>query len=48
MNEAIAVEGDRAHALWYLDCPCVFRAGNPAGVEGSGFINGRYWTEYVR
>ena len=48
MNDVIDIDGDSATASWYVDVPCVFRAGNPTGVEGSGFINGRYQEEYVR
>jgi hypothetical protein len=48
MNEVIDVDGDTARASWYVDCPCDFRAGNPLGMSGSGFINGRYQEECRR
>lgn len=48
MNEVIDIDGDCATAIWYVDVPCTFRVGNPTGVQGSGFINGRYEEEYVR
>ncbi|RLA44354.1 MAG: hypothetical protein DRR42_20580 [Gammaproteobacteria bacterium] len=48
MNDVIDISGDTATGLWYVDVPCVFRVGNSTGVEGSGFINGRYQEEYVR
>ena len=35
-------------ASWYIDCPSDFIPGNPTGVEGSGFIAGRYQEEYIR
>lgn len=48
MNEVIDVDGDTAKATWYIDCPGTFRAGNPLGIDGSGFIAGRYEEEYRR
>lgn len=48
MNEVIEVEGDEAVAFWYVDCPCVFRGGNPTGHSGSGFICGRYQERFIR
>ncbi len=48
MNEVIDIDGDTATALWYIDCPATFRPGNPSGLEGSGFIAGRYAEEYIR
>jgi hypothetical protein len=48
MNEVIDIDGDTATAMWYIDCPATFRQGNPAGLEGSGFIAGRYAEEYIR
>ena len=47
-NEVIDINGDTATAMWYIDCPATFREGNPTGVEGSGFIAGRYQEDYVR
>ncbi len=48
MNEVINIEGDTATAHWYIDCPAVFREGNPTGIVGGGFIAGRYEEEYRR
>ena len=48
MNDVIDIAGDTATATWYCDVPCTFREGNPTGVVGSGFINGRYQEEYRR
>lgn len=48
MNDVIDIDGERANALWYLDCPVVFRPGNALGIEGSAMIAGRYQEEYVR
>ena len=48
MNEVIDIDGDTATAMWYIDCPASFREGNPTGIEGSGFIAGRYAEEYIR
>ncbi len=47
-NELIAIDGDTASASWYLDCPVVFREGNPMSALGAGFMIGRYEEEYVR
>ncbi|MBD2859865.1 nuclear transport factor 2 family protein [Spongiibacter sp. KMU-158] len=47
-NDVIRVDGDNATGLWYIDCPAVFREGNPTGKVGSGFIGGRYEEEYRR
>ena len=47
-NEVIDIDGDTATGIWYIDCPADFRSGNPTGLEGSGFIAGRYKEEYVR
>lgn len=41
-NDVIDRDGDHAEALWYLDCPVVFRPGNVLGIEGSAMIAGRY------
>jgi SnoaL-like domain len=48
MNEVIDIDGDVATADWYVDCPAVFREGNPSGIVGSGFIAGRYHEVYAR
>ena len=48
MNEVIDIDGDTATAIWYIDCPASLRKGNPTGIEGSGFIAGRYVEEYIR
>ena len=48
MNEVINIDGDVATADWYIDCPAVFREGNPTGIVGSSFIAGRYHEEYAR
>ncbi len=48
MNEVIDIDGDTAKAVWYIDCPASFREGNPVGLEGRGFIAGRYEEEYAR
>ena len=48
MNDVITIDGDTATGEWYVDCPAVFRAGNPTGAEGSAFIAGRYKEAYVR
>lgn len=48
MNEVIDIDGDSARALWYLDCPVVFREGNPMSALGAGFMSGRYEEDYVR
>jgi hypothetical protein len=48
MNDVISIDGDTATASWYIDCPSDFIPGNPTGVEGSGFIAGRYQEEYIR
>ena len=47
MNEVIDINGDTATATWYVDVPSMFKAGNVTGVEGSGFIAGRYQEHYV-
>ena len=47
-NEVIDIDGDTATGIWYIDCPADFHSGNPTGLEGSGFIAGRYKEEYVR
>ena len=48
MNEVIDIDGDTAKATWYIDCPADLRSGNPLGIDGSGFIGGRYEEEYAR
>jgi len=48
MNEVIDIDGDTATAMWTIDCPATFRQGNPTGLEGSGFISGRYTEAYIR
>lgn len=48
MNEVIDVAGERARGSWYLDCPVIFREGNPLGVAGAGLIIGRYEETYRR
>lgn len=48
MNDVIDIDGNTATALWYLDCPAVFRPGNVRGIEGSAIILGRYEEQYVR
>ncbi|WNC74185.1 nuclear transport factor 2 family protein [Thalassotalea psychrophila] len=47
-NEVINIDGDRATASWYIDCPATFKAGNPVGIEGSGYIAGQYKEQYVK
>ena len=46
MNELIDVRGDTATGQWYIDCPVVFRDGNPLNLTGSGIIAGRYHERY--
>ncbi len=48
MSEVITIDGDTAHAKWYVDCPMDGVPGNIMGWEGSGFICGRYHEDYVR
>ena len=48
MNDVIDRDGDTATALWYLDCPVVFRDGNALGIHGSAMIAGRYEERYRR
>ena len=48
MNEVIEIQGDSAQAVWYFDCPAVFRRGTVAGFKGSGLVAGRYTEEYIR
>lgn len=48
MNDVIAIDGDNATGRWYVDCPVVFRPGNPTGKAGAGFIGGRYEETYRR
>ena len=48
MNEVIEIDGDTARGRWYVDCPVVFRDGNPFDITGPGFVGGRYEEEYVR
>lgn len=47
-NDVIEIDGDTATGRWYIDCPVVFREGNPTGNTGPGFIGGRYEEEYRR
>jgi len=47
MNEVIDIHGETATGRWYLDCPVIFRPGNPLGIEGAGLIMGRYEEEYA-
>ena len=46
-NDVIKIQGKKARALWYVDCPVVFRPGNKLGIKGSAFIAGRYEEKYV-
>jgi hypothetical protein len=46
-NDIISLHENRASAIWYLDCPVVFRDNNPLKIKGSGIISGRYEEEYV-
>ncbi len=47
-NDVIEIDGDTATGRWYVDCPVVFRDGNPTGNSGPGFIGGRYEERYRR
>jgi len=47
-NEIVEIDGDAARGRWYLDCPVVFRPGNPLGLTGTGIIIGRYEEEFRR
>ena len=46
-NSVIKVRGRAASALWYVDCPVVFKPENKLGIKGSAFIAGRYEEEYI-
>lgn len=46
-NDVITLHSNTASAIWYLDCPVVFRANNALNILGSGIISGRYEEEYV-
>ena len=46
-NSVIKVRGKAASALWYVDCPVVFKSENKLGIKGSAFIAGRYEEEFI-
>ena len=46
-NSVIKVRGKAASALWYVDCPVVFKPENKLGIKGSAFIAGRYEEEFI-
>ena len=46
-NDIIEIDGGRAKASWYVDCPVVFYPNNKLNINGSAFIAGRYEEEYI-